>query len=70
MHRAPCVLRRLRIVRDHHDGLVELFVEPLEQIERLLRVPGVEIARRLVGNQDAGIGDDGAGNGHSLLLTA
>src|SRR6202035_5913589 len=47
-----------------------LFVEPLEQIESLLRVPGIEIARRLVGNKDARIGDDGPGNRDALLLTA
>src|ERR1700730_14337520 len=64
------VLRRSRIVRDHDDRLFEFFVQTLQQIERLLRVARIEVTGGFVGDDDARVGDDGAGDGHALLLTA
>src|SRR5579884_3139329 len=59
-----------RVMRDHNDGLAELAVEGLHQIENFLGALGVEIACRLVGHQHAGIGNDGPGDGNALLLSA
>ena len=70
MQRALGVLRRLRIVRDHDDRLLELAVEPLQQIERLLRVLRVEVTGRLVGDDDGRVGDDGTRDRDALLLAA
>ena len=39
------------IVRDHDDGLAELFVKRLHQREDFLRTLAVEVAGRLIGNQ-------------------
>src|SRR5207237_656430 len=54
----------------HHDRLVELFVQATQQLERFFRVLRVEIAGRLVGDEDRRIGDYRACDGDALLLTA
>jgi hypothetical protein len=59
---------RVGIVRDHHDGLAELRVEPLHQPEHLLGRAAVEVARGLVGHEDRRVADDGARDRHTLLL--
>ena len=41
-----------------------------EQIHHLLAVLRVEVTRRFVGEDELGVGDDGAGDGHTLLLAA
>ena len=64
------LLRGLRVVRDHHDGLVELHVEPPEQLEHLVRALRVELAGRLVEQDERRVGDDGARDGDALLLAA
>ncbi len=56
-------------VGDHHDGGA-LVVQLGEQIHHLLAVLGVEVAGGLVGEDELGVGDHGAGNGHALLLSA
>src|SRR5690606_21983196 len=45
-------------------------VEAREQLEDLLAGLGVEVAGGLIGEQQGGFGDEGAGDGHALLLTA
>src|SRR5262245_1514568 len=60
-------LRRARIVGDHHDRLLEVPVQRLHQGQDLLRAPGVEVARRLVGHDHLGVGHDGACRGPPLL---
>src|SRR5262245_18698963 len=45
-------------------------VKLLEQIEHLLGGTTVEIAGRLVRNDDVGVGDDGARDAHPLLLAS
>ena len=40
-----------------------------EQVHHLAAVRGVEVTRRLVGKDELGVGDDGTGDGHTLLLT-
>ncbi len=59
-----------RIVRDHDDGLAVLAVERLEQVEDLVAGLAIEIARRLVAQQQRRIGDDGARDADALLLAA
>src|SRR5262245_7604750 len=61
---------RARVVRDHYHCLAEFGLELAQQAEDLFGVAGVEIAGRLIGDDEGGIGDDGAGNGDALLLTA
>src|SRR5438067_1558208 len=60
----------LRVVRDHDDGLVEAVVHLLKHVQDDGRVLGVEVPRRLVGEDECGLGDDGAGERHALLLAA
>ena len=58
-----------RIVRDHADrgaGLVQL----LEQVHDGFAALRIEVARRLVGEQDERLAGDGAGDGDALLLAA
>src|SRR5690606_36357366 len=56
-------------VRDDHDG-VTLTVERLEKLHDLLARAGVQVAGRLVGQQDGRVIDQGAGDGDTLPLTA
>ena len=56
-------------VGDHHDGGA-LLVEFGEQVHHLLAVLGVEVAGGLVGEDELGVGDHGAGDGDALLLSA
>src|SRR5262245_41969239 len=60
----------VRIVGDHDDGLLELAIEPLEQLEDLFPRLAVEVAGRLVGQQQRRIAHDGARDRHPLLLPA
>src|SRR5687767_12521721 len=56
-------------VRDENDG-VAAPVQTLEQGHDLDACLGVEIAGRLVGEQDGGVVDERAGNGDTLPLPA
>ena len=44
--------------------------EPFEQLENLVPGPGVEVAGRLIGEQDPGLSDDRAGDRDALALAA
>ena len=70
MHRARRAGRGVRIVRDHDDGLAVLAVERLEQAEDFVAGLAVEIAGRLVAEQQRRIGDDGARDADALLFAA
>ena len=67
---AAGMVGRLGIVGHHHDGLLVLAVELLQQGENFIRRGAVQIAGRLVAEQEWGIGDDGAGDADALLLAA
>ena len=54
-------------VGNHNDG-GSLLVELGKQVHYLLAVLGIQVSGRLVRQNQLGIGDNGAGNGHSLLL--
>ena len=62
--------RGVRIVRHHDDRLALLLVQRLQQVEDLIARLAVEIAGRLVAQQERGIGDDRARDADALLLTA
>ena len=64
------VARHIRIVCDHDNGQVELFVQFGDQGEDLLAGDTVEVAGGFVGEEEAGTGHEGAGNGDALLLAA
>src|SRR5690606_2396610 len=59
-----------RIVRDQHERRAALAVQLLEQMDDRLARAGVEIAGRLVGEQDARLVDERAGERDPLLLAA
>ena len=58
------------VVGDHQDGLVELAAGLAEHLEDSVGVLGVEVAGGLVGEDDGGAVDEGAGDGYALLLAA
>src|SRR6267154_4446961 len=58
------------IVRDHQHGLAELFHQAVDQLHDFVGAFAIEVAGGLVAKQDGGVGDDGAGDGHALFLSA
>ena len=58
-----------RIVR-HDDDCSALLVQLTEQVEHDLLIPLIEIAGRLVGENQLRVVDERAGDAHALLLTA
>src|SRR5690606_2712781 len=69
MDRAVAV-RGVRLgVRDLDDRRAFLLVQALEQLHDLLALRGVQVARRLGGEDDLRLGDDGPRHRHELLLT-
>jgi hypothetical protein len=60
----------LGVVGDHEDGLVELAAGLAEHLENGVGIFGVEVAGGLVGEDDGGAGDEGAGDSDTLLLAA
>ena len=62
--------RGVRVVRDHHDRLAELVDRLAQQRQHLLAGARVEVAGRLVGEQDGRARDERAGDGDALLLAA
>ena len=55
---------------DDDHGDVELLVDVTDQLQNLTGGLGVEGAGGLVAQQDLGLGGQGAGDGHALLLAA
>ncbi len=58
------------VVGDHDDGFFEFLVEALEEGEDVGGAGGVEVAGGFVGEDEVGVGDDGAGDGDALFLAA
>ena len=58
------------VVRDHQDGLAVLAHQFLDERHDFIGALAVEVAGGLVAEEKSGIGDDGAGDGHTLLLPA
>ena len=63
-------LGSLGVVGDHEDGLVQLAAGLAEHLQDGVGVFGVEVAGGLVGEDDGGAVDEGAGDGDSLLLAS
>ncbi len=61
---------QLLVVGDDDESLAEAVAEIKEELVQLLLVLGVERTGRLVGQDDGGIVDKGAGYGDALLLAA
>lgn len=57
-------------MRDHDDGHAQSGLQFAEEREDLVAVPAVEVAGRLVGEEDRGPVDESAGDGSALLLAA
>ena len=55
---------------DHDDGLGKFLAGDFQQAQHVLTGSGIQIARRLIRQNDGGRGGKGAGDGHPLLLTA
>ncbi|CAE7229328.1 bsn, partial [Symbiodinium necroappetens] len=58
------------VVGNHDDGGAGFFVELDEEGHDGVGGNFVEVSGRLVGDEDGGVGDDGAGDGDALLLAA
>ncbi len=62
---------RLRLVVRHHDyGAPILTVEGVENVHDLLSHLGVEVSRRLVGEDNLRVAHNSSCNSHALALTA
>src|SRR4030043_305108 len=59
-----------RVMGLHDNGLAHFRVESFYHRKYFLSRDAIEIPRGFVGDKNGGIGHDGAGYGHSLLLTA
>ena len=57
-------------MRDHQDGRAQLCVHAAKQLHERARIFRVERARRLVGEDERGRGDDGARTRDALPLSA
>ena len=60
----------VRVVRDHDDRLAVLAIERLQQLEDLVAGLAIEVAGRLVAEQQRRVGDDRARDADALLLAA
>src|SRR2546430_7967836 len=61
---------RFGIVSDHHNRLSEFFVQLAQHFQHYVGIFCVEVAGRLVGEENLWFVDDGARDGDSLLFTA
>src|SRR3954447_12075774 len=66
----PGGVRDVRVVRHQDDGDPLLRVELLEHLEDLLARARIEVAGRLIGEQERGVIDQGPGDRDALLLAA
>ena len=69
-HDAVAGLADLRVVGDQEEGLAVLSVELAEEREDLGRPLGVQVAGRLVGEDERRAVDERTGDRHPLLLAA
>src|SRR6185437_4272338 len=61
---------RVWIVSNHHDRLSEFLVQAREHRQYFVSRRRVEVASRLVAENQIRVGDNRASNGHALLLAA
>src|ERR1035437_10378140 len=70
MHGSARIRSRIRIMRDHQNGLPRALIQILDYSKHRGRVMAVKIARRLVRQQDGRLVHNPARDGHTLLLAA
>jgi hypothetical protein len=70
LHDAVRLRRSLRIVCHHDDRLADFAIQTIEESQYLLRGGAIEIAGRLVGDDDRRVGDERTRNRDALLLAA
>ena len=58
------------IVGDHHDRLAVISIERLKQIQNFIARFAIEVARRLVAQQQGWVGHDRTRNPDALFLPA
>ena len=58
------------IVGDHNDGLIVITVQRGQVFENLVRRNGVQVARRLICQDEVWVVDARSGEGNSLFLTS
>lgn len=58
------------VMSDHQQCDVQLLFEAFEKVEYLIGSIRIKVTRRLVGDDDFWVSDDGSGDAHSLLLSA
>ena len=59
-----------RVVGDDDDGLLKVFVQPGQQVHDFPGGFPVQVAGGLIRGDEGGVGDQGPGDGHPLLLAA
>src|SRR5271166_5736891 len=64
------VFRGVRVMGNHDDGFAEALVQLFQNLENFRGGMAVEIAGRLVGEDERGIADDRARDGDTLLLAS
>ena len=69
-HDAVAALGQVEIVGDEHQGGAAIPLQGEQQVDDGVAGRLVEIAGRLVGDEDRRVGHDGAGDGDALLLAA
>ena len=70
VHHPPRVLHDVAVVRGEDEGGLLHLVDRLHQLDDLVPGGAVQVGRRLVGEDDEGLGHQGAGDGHALALPA
>jgi hypothetical protein len=63
-------LRSVWVVSYHDDGFVEFAIQARQHREHILGRGGIQVSGRLIGQDQVGVGDYGAGDGYALFLTA
>ena len=69
-HPVTQMVDQRQVMADEHQAQPHIGLQVGEQVEDLALHGDVERRNRLVGDQQAGPGDDGAGNGNALALPA
>ena len=70
MKLAARILRCVRVMRHHHDGLAQFAVQQLQHAEDLFRRCAIKVSRGFIREDELRIGDDRACDRDPLLLSA
>src|ERR1700722_2086417 len=69
IHRSAGARGGGRIMSHHDDRFAVLAIQTLQQVEDFVAGFAVEIAGRFIAKKEGGVGDDAAGDAHTLLFT-